>query len=339
VGALLSHDFRFKMRVWFLKPHESICPGCSTGCSIDIDERDGEVHRMRPRRNPDVNKSWMCDPGRALYREIGLESRITGARLKGGTDWESVPLAAALERVAAAVRDAGGASAFVATPKGSNEDLFAFKSLADTVGGRLDFRVGDPQLRVREMLDGVLQHKDRNPNTQGCLDQGLGREGISAIIDACEAGRVKALVLQGPELLRVPAAAAAIAKVPFIAIMATHEEPALARAHVVLPAAVWAEAEGTFTNYQRRVQRFRKAVPAPGDALPMWELAAGLLERLGQPLAASSAREVFGLLALSTRDYGGLDYKALGKSGRALPLAEPAPAGTAQTGTAEEARV
>ena len=34
VGALLSHDFRFKMRVWFLKESESVCPGCSTGCNI-----------------------------------------------------------------------------------------------------------------------------------------------------------------------------------------------------------------------------------------------------------------------------------------------------------------
>ena len=71
VGALLSHDFRFKMRVWFLKTHESVCPGCSTGCNVFVDERDGEVQRLRPRRNPDVNKSWMCDPGRALYKQIG----------------------------------------------------------------------------------------------------------------------------------------------------------------------------------------------------------------------------------------------------------------------------
>ncbi|HEY7409107.1 MAG TPA: 2Fe-2S iron-sulfur cluster-binding protein, partial [Vicinamibacteria bacterium] len=64
VGALLSHDFRFKMRVWFLKSHDSICPGCSTGCNLEVDERDGEVQRYRPRRNPDVNKSWICDLGR-----------------------------------------------------------------------------------------------------------------------------------------------------------------------------------------------------------------------------------------------------------------------------------
>jgi formate dehydrogenase major subunit len=89
----------------------------------------------------------------------------------------------------------------------------------------------------------------------------------------------------------------------------------------VLPAALWAEVDGTFTNYQRRVQRIRRAVVAPGDALPRWALAAGLLQRLGQPLAASSAREVFALFARGAPDYAGLDYKAIGASGRALPLA------------------
>ena len=330
VGALLSHDFRFKMRVWFLKPHESVCPGCSTGCNVFVDERDGEVQRLRPRRNADVNKSWICDPGRRLYGEIGLETRLSGARVRSAASWEGVPVAAALERVAAALREAGPASAFVATPQATHEDLFAFKSLADAVGGRLDFRVGDPQLRVRERLDQVLQRKDRNPNTQGCLDQGLGRDGVSAILDACTAGQVKALVLQGPELLRLPEAGDALAKVPFIAVMATHEGPELDRASVVLPAALWAEVEGSFTNYQRRVQRIRKAVPAPGEAAPLWELACGLLERIGKPLAATGPRELFALVAAATPDYGGLDYRALGSQGHALPLAGPAADAVAQ---------
>ena len=97
-------------------------------------------------------------------------------------------------------------------------------------------------------------------------------------------------------------------------------------AHAVLPAAVWAEVDGTFTNYQRRLQRLRRAASALGDALPRWELAKGLLHRLGQPLAATSAREVFALLAKAVSDYAGLDYKAIGPQGRALPLAEEGPA-------------
>src|SRR6266571_3667210 len=309
VGALLSHDFRFKMRVWFLKAHESVCPGCSTGCNVFVDERDGEVQRLRPRRNVEVNKSWMCDIGRASYKDIGLTTRVSGARLKGAANWEGVRVGAALDLVAGRVREAGSASAFLASPQATNEDLFVFRLLAEAVGGKLDFRVGDPQTKVRVRSDNVLLREDRNPNTQGCLDQGLGRAGVPAILEACRSGAVTAL-----------------ARVPFVAAMATHEGPELERAHCVLPAAVWAEVDGTFTNYQRRLQRVRRAVSAPGDSLPRWELAKGLLHRLGQPLAATSAREVFALLAKAVSDYAGLDYKAIGPQGRALPLAEEGPA-------------
>ena len=100
VGALLSSEFRFKMRVWFLKSHESVCPGCSTGCNVFVDERDGEVQRLRPRRNADVNKSWMCDPGRALYKEIGATTRVTGARVRGAASWDGSAVADALAVVA-----------------------------------------------------------------------------------------------------------------------------------------------------------------------------------------------------------------------------------------------
>jgi predicted molibdopterin-dependent oxidoreductase YjgC len=177
---------------------------------------------------------------------------------------------------------------------------------------------------VRTRIDDVLQRADRNPNTQGCLDLGLGRSGVTEIVAACKAGKVQALVLQGPELLALPQAAEAVSRVPFVAVMATQDGPGLAAAHVVLPAAMWAETDGTFTNYQRRVQRFRRAIAAPGAARPRWELALMLLRRLGSPLSAATAREVFAALTQALPDYAGLDYKALGRAGKALPLADAA---------------
>jgi NADH-quinone oxidoreductase subunit G len=318
VGALLSHDFRFKMRVWFLEETESVCSGCSTGCNITIDHRDGEVHRLRPRRNVEVNKSWMCDIGRLEYREIALDTRVTGARRRRGEHWEGVSVADAVADLAARLREAGAQSAFVATPQATNEDLFAFRTLADAAGGRLDFRVGNPQDRTQVREDDVLLRADRNPNTQGCLDQALGRTGVDAIVAACAAGEVKALLLQGPELLRVPEAASALARVPFVAVMATHEGPELAAAHLVLPATVWAEQDGTFTNFQRRVQRVRRAVPPMGDASPRWQMTARAIEALGGTFAAASAREAFALLAAAVPDYSALTYGAVAATGRVL---------------------
>ncbi|HSF03746.1 MAG TPA: molybdopterin-dependent oxidoreductase, partial [Solirubrobacterales bacterium] len=260
------------------------------------------------------------DPGRTLYKEIGVTERLTGARVKREGGWDGVTVTGALDEVAAKLRAAGPEAAFVATPQATNEDLFAFKALADTAGGLLDFRVGDPQHTLRERLDHVLQRKDRNPNTQGALDLGLARDGVAAILKRCASGEIKALVLQGPELLRDPDHVDAIAGVPFVAVMATHEGPELGRPDVVLPAAMWAEVDGTFTNFQRRVQRIRAAFAAPGDARPRWELSAELLRRCGGTLAATSARDVFARLSASVPDYAGLDYRALGSTGRALPL-------------------
>ncbi|MGE0455201.1 MAG: 2Fe-2S iron-sulfur cluster-binding protein [Vicinamibacteria bacterium] len=324
VGALLSRDFRFKMRVWFLEETESVCPGCSTGCNLYVDHRDGEAQRFRARRNAEVNKSWLCDIGRGLYRELS-SSRLGSARLKNG-EWTKMALDPAVGAVSERLRDAGTATAFVASPQASNEDLFAFRKLAEAAGGKLDFRVGNPQDRLRVREDEVLRRADHNPNTQGCLDLGLGRDGVAALLDACRKGAVKALVLQGPELLKLPEAADAIAKVEFVTVMATHEGPELEQADAVLPAAAFAEYEGTFTNYQRRVQRFRRAFAAQGDAQPRFEIAGALLRGLGKPLPAANARDFFRLLAAEAPGYAGLDYKKIGSQGVAL-AAEPEPAG------------
>jgi NADH-quinone oxidoreductase subunit G len=318
VGALLSRDFRFKMRVWFLEATDSVCPGCSTGCNIFVDHRDGEVHRLRPRRNVDVNRSWMCDVGRTEYKEVSIDSRIAAARVRGPQGPREATVDTACERVAQQLAEAGTGAALVATPQATNEDLFAFRALADRVGGLLDFRVGNPQDKVRERVDDVLLRADRNPNTQGCLDQGLGRAGVDRILQACAAGQVRALLLQGPELLRRPEAKDALARVPFIAVMATHDGPELGAAHVVLPAAAWAEVDGTFTNYQRRVQRIRRAVAPPGAARPRWELADRILGALGAPLGVASAREVFARLAQIVPDYAGLSHRAVGPGGHVL---------------------
>src|SRR2546422_335804 len=92
VGALLSHDFRFKMRVWFLESTDSVCAGCSTGCNMRIDHRDGVIQRLIPRRNVEVNKSWICDIGRMSYKNVELVSRVSGARVRTASGWQGASL-------------------------------------------------------------------------------------------------------------------------------------------------------------------------------------------------------------------------------------------------------
>src|SRR5215469_4035878 len=80
VGALTSKDFRFQMRVWFLKESKSICTSCATGCSIVIGSREEKIYRYEPRENDAVNACWMCDYGRLNYKWIGREDRLIEVR-------------------------------------------------------------------------------------------------------------------------------------------------------------------------------------------------------------------------------------------------------------------
>ena len=117
---------------------ESVCPGCSTGCNIFVDHRDGEVQRLRPRRNVEVNRSWMCDIGRMEYKEIALDTRLASpARARGERRGLARPAAGRGPRRASHAKLAGGGRApraFLATPQATNEDLYAFRLLAEQVG-------------------------------------------------------------------------------------------------------------------------------------------------------------------------------------------------------------
>ena len=57
--------------------------------------------------------------------------------------------------------------------------------------------------------------------------------------------------------------------------------PTTARAHVVLPAAMWGEKDGTYTNSERRVSRVRPAVEPPGEAKSDFDIILALADRLG----------------------------------------------------------
>jgi len=90
-------------------------------------------------------------------------------------------------------------------------------------------------------------------------------------------------------------------------------------AHVVLPAACFAEADGTFTNTERKVQRVRKAVEPPGAARADWEIVADLAGRLGQPMPFTSAEAIMAEIARVTPSYCGISHARLEREGIPWP--------------------
>src|SRR5881394_3291835 len=92
VGALTSKDFRFQMRVWFLKETKSLCTSCGTGCNIVTGSREEKIYRYEPRENDAVNSTWMCDYGRLNYKWINREDRLKEVRGSKGqvSGWATV---------------------------------------------------------------------------------------------------------------------------------------------------------------------------------------------------------------------------------------------------------
>ena len=76
VGALTSKDFRFRQRVWYLREHNTICTGCSTGCNTRAFYNKEGMFRIKPNYNKDVNGYWMCDVGRDVYKFVNKEARL-----------------------------------------------------------------------------------------------------------------------------------------------------------------------------------------------------------------------------------------------------------------------
>ncbi|MFH0967181.1 MAG: molybdopterin-dependent oxidoreductase, partial [Methanobacteriota archaeon] len=86
-------------------------------------------------------------------------------------------------------------------------------------------------------------------------------------------------------------------------------------ADVVLPAACWAEKDGTQTNTERRVQRIRQAVMPPGDAKPDWEIISSLAARMGyeKQFRYQSPEEVFQEICTVVPQYQGMSWDRVGR--------------------------
>lgn len=82
-------------------------------------------------------------------------------------------------------------------------------------------------------------------------------------------------------------------------------------AHVVLPAASFAEKEGTFVNTERRVQRLHQAIEPLGESKPDWVILSELAQRLGYPMRYRSAEEIFEEIRRLVPLYAGMTYERL----------------------------
>ncbi len=257
VGALTSTDFRFKMRVWFLKQTNSIDTETSVGVNTVVWSREGVVYRITPRENGSVNDTWMPDSGRTLYKQIREGGRLEAARVSGSV----ADLESAVKAAAALI--SGAKVAVVGSGRSSVEEQFLTRKLAARAGAEayLVSRVGQG--------DNLLVSTDKNPNVRGALVTGLISElpkpSLGALGERIDSGSVTTVVSVGEDLLAAGLSASQLAKVSIV-YLGTHDNATSGLAKVVIPTLTVFEKHGTFVNQQFRIQRFAKAVPGPSGS-------------------------------------------------------------------------
>jgi NADH-quinone oxidoreductase subunit G len=324
VGALTTREFRFRCRVWFLQPVESICAGCSNGCNIWVDTYQNKMQRLRPRINDAVNEHWMCDAGRFGFEYVNRDDRLKTPLVRRGDQLVPVSWDEALHWCAEAfqgIRAGHGprAIAGVGSSKLTNEELFLFRRLIREV-------IGSPHLDVPPPPEGdedqFLIRKDKAPNARGAADldcrPAAGGLNLQGIREGARSGVLKGMYVVQEDLAARPGWREALGQLDLLVVQDLFLTETAQLAHVVLPGVSFAEKEGTFTNYRRRVQRLRRALKPFGLSKPDWEILRDVANRLGATWSYASAPAITEQLGQEVAAYSGITYEKVGSLGMAI---------------------
>lgn len=310
VGALTSTDFRFKMRVWFLKRTNSICTESSVGANTTIWSREGKIYRVTPRRNDATNDTWMTDSGRELFKTIDSDDRLTHYTVDGVHQTPDTAAAAAVDLL-----KAGGVHV-VASAHSSVEEQFFYKLIAEHTSASVSM------VSRRGEGDGILLSEDRSPNLRGALLNGLIRELPAAQLDdlssPINSGEIKTLLVVNEDVTTLGIPADVLAKVKVIYV-GTHTNEVSKVADVVLPSLSVFEKEGSFVNVSFRLQKFAAAVPGPRGILPdrtvLEKISAGLA---GETSSLLTMDQVWERLAAKVAPLGEITWRGIGAQGIAI---------------------
>jgi NADH-quinone oxidoreductase subunit G len=325
VGALTDREFRFQVRVWYLDTAKSICTGCARGCNLEVHVNRRRPHhaegrrvaRLKPRYNAEVNAWWLCDVGRYHFGFVDGPTRLTAPARGGAGGATEVGWDEAVTAVDEVLRRHPAEQiAVLASPQMANEDLMALRRVLEARG--IQLAAFDVPPAAPAEGDDFLLRADRAPNRRGAELIGPGGD-AAAILAAARGGRLRCLWVFHHDLLAAgwPAGevAEALGRVETVIFTGTNANATSDRAHWVLPAAAWVEREGTFTNFEGRVQRFRTATEPLGASLAEWDLLGRVLAAGGGTPAGDRAELWFRDLSRAVAAFAGLTYQSIGDTG------------------------
>ena len=283
VGALGDKDFLYQQRVWFMRAHDGVCAGCSTGCSIVIEENQDRVYRLKPRENPEVNQWWICDEGRYGYHHVHHPKRIAGPtrRQEGGhvpADWSALP-----GQLHGQLATAGGCAA-VLSPHLTIEAAYLLASYVRSIDpdARLFLAPVPVEGEDERFPSGFTIRAEKCPNRRGVaamIGHFCGEVPVfDDLLSAVDEGEIGALWITGgyKQEWIDERAAQRLAAVELLIVQDMFPSPLSELADYVLPATAFPERDGSYVNHADRLQSFSWAIRPPlgvrAEAGLYWQL-------------------------------------------------------------------
>ncbi|WP_373649772.1 molybdopterin-dependent oxidoreductase [Schlesneria sp. DSM 10557] len=325
VGALCSKDFLYQQRVWWLKSKNSVCPNCSTGCSITVDQNDDVLYRLKPRENPKSQGSFMCDEGRFGWKYIHSDRRLSTPEHRSGgktvsNDWDQV-LSALQSTIASLATKKSEVFAVSISPWATVEEAYLLAKFArqQHPNARLTLGpvrvVGEDDHYPKDVHGNAVSPAKFTIRAEKCPNR-LGVEAVlkhfqgevipfSTLLKQVQGGEVKSLYVLGgdPEGSISDSDVSVLDKLSLLVVQDLLSSSASDKAHFLLPGGAWAEKEGTFINHKGLAQAIHRGLRGPDGSRPDGRI---LLELLGRKelfhadsLRKEIAAEIPALQALS----------------------------------------
>jgi NADH-quinone oxidoreductase subunit G len=290
VGALGDKDFMYSQRVWFMKSHDGLCGDCAGGCNLHIEENQDRIYRMRPRENMAVNKWWLSDDCRYAYHHVHAEDRLVGPRRKDATGKHAIVEWNTVTGELKTKLKAAGHLAAVISPHLTLEEAYLLIKFIRGIDSGAVLALGPVQIvGVDEKLpNGFILHSEKAPNRRG-IEMLLAHFGgkvvkFEELAGEIDKGAVKGAWVSGGyqrQGWNDEATAKKFAKLDLLIVQDMFNSPLYAAATYQLPGGSFAERDGSYVNYNGRLQFAKWAIRPPVGAWVEGQLYQRLLDRPG----------------------------------------------------------
>jgi NADH-quinone oxidoreductase subunit G len=301
VGALLDKDFLFKQRVWLLKRSPSISPVDAGGENIWLEQNQNIIYRIKPRYNAEVNQWWITDDTRYSFKPVHDKKRLTSAaKQQFGTQVETdfhTALEIADSELKRTVKEGGEGSLYaLLSPMMACEEAYLLGKYIRSLDPKAILVLGPvPTTGENEVFKNPANGKTTFTIQAEKVPNRKGIERVIATLGGPKATWDELVKAATPELKKlkggwivggylsnwIPKDQPILFKKGVRVVQDILPNTLTAVADALLPAAAWAEKDGTWENFAGKIQAFTAAIAPPDGARREGDVYYKLLGRTG----------------------------------------------------------